>query len=171
MALNLYRRHRRDCKAGHPEDHLSSEFDERKKAWKRCECPIVASGTLNRKFRRQSTGQWEWANARAIAGQWEAVGWEAENSQFSLDPPVIASCRSPKADRIVYLAELRTRSCQSGSSISSSPDRSTSIEWCWKSNQRQNISKLRSCGQVSSSRNQPPNCSTKISSHSSRKTS
>lgn len=93
MALNLYRRHRRDCKTGHPEDHLSSEFDERKKVWRRCECPIVASGTLNRKFRRQSTGQWEWANARAIARQWEAVGWHAANSQFLLDPPVIASSR------------------------------------------------------------------------------
>jgi hypothetical protein len=40
MALNLYRRHRRDCKAGHPEEHLSSEFDERKKGWRRCDCPI-----------------------------------------------------------------------------------------------------------------------------------
>jgi len=35
MALNLYRRHRRECKAGHPEQSFSSEFEERKKGWKR----------------------------------------------------------------------------------------------------------------------------------------
>ena len=60
---------------------------------------------------------------------------------------------------------------QSSSSISGSSDRSTSIEWRWKSNQRQKTSNLRSGGQVCSSRNQPANCATKISSHSSRKTS
>jgi hypothetical protein len=31
MALTLYRRHRRDCKAGHQEDLHTSEFDERKR--------------------------------------------------------------------------------------------------------------------------------------------
>ena len=67
MGLNLYRRHRRDCKASHPEEHLSSEFDERKKGWKRCECPIFSSGTLARRYRRQSTGKWEWDDARAVA--------------------------------------------------------------------------------------------------------
>jgi len=45
--------YRRDCKASHPEDFRSSEYNEGKK---RCDCPLVASGTLNRKFRRQSTG-------------------------------------------------------------------------------------------------------------------
>ena len=48
---------------------------------------------------------------------------------------------------------------------------STSIEWCWKSNHRQKTSNPRSCGQDCSSRNQPANCATKISSHSSSKTS
>jgi hypothetical protein len=77
MALNLYRRHRRECKVGYPEQSFSSEFEERKKGWKRCECPIVASGTLQKQFKRQSTGQWEWGAARAIAGGWEAAGrWQ-----------------------------------------------------------------------------------------------
>jgi integrase len=77
VSLNLYRRHRRECKAGHPEDHFSSEFDERKKSWRRCQCAIVVSGTLNRKFRRQSTGQWEWDHARASAAALESAGtWE-----------------------------------------------------------------------------------------------
>ena len=79
MALSLYRRHRRECKAGHPEQLISSEFDERKKGWKRCECPIVLAGTLQRKFKRVTTGQWEWDAARLIAAQREAAGgWSEE---------------------------------------------------------------------------------------------
>jgi hypothetical protein len=59
MGLALYRRHRRECKAGHSEESPAAEYDERKKGFKRCECPIVASGILHSKFRRQTTGQWE----------------------------------------------------------------------------------------------------------------
>jgi hypothetical protein len=46
VAINLYRRHRLDCEAGHPEEFRSGEFEERKKGWKRCACVIFASGTL-----------------------------------------------------------------------------------------------------------------------------
>ena len=60
------------------------------------------------------------------------------------------------------------RRSQSDSPINSSSDRSTSIEWCWKSNQWQKTSKLRSVGQVLSSVNQPASCTMKISSHSRR---
>jgi len=74
MPLALYRRHRRDCKSGHPEGLRTSEYDERKKGWKRCECPIFTSGTLQRHFKRQNTGQWEWAAAQPIARQWEMAG-------------------------------------------------------------------------------------------------
>jgi integrase len=73
MALALYRRHRRDCKAGHPEELRTSEYDERKKGFRRCECPIFVSGTLQRRFRRQTTAQWEWDAARAVASQLEAA--------------------------------------------------------------------------------------------------
>jgi integrase len=77
MALSLYRRHRRECKAGHPEQYLSTEFEERKRGWKRCECPIVVSGTLQKKFRRESTGHWEWDDARHIARRLEEAGtWD-----------------------------------------------------------------------------------------------
>jgi hypothetical protein len=79
MGLNLYRRHRRDCKAKHPEEHLSSEFDERKMGWKRCECPIFVSGTLAGKYRRQSTGKWEWEDAKTVTAPLEASGsWTGE---------------------------------------------------------------------------------------------
>jgi integrase len=77
MKLSLYRRHRRDCKAGHPEEFHSGEFDERKKGWKRCACPIFASGTLAGHSRRQSTGRWEWNDAKTIAEAWERAGtWD-----------------------------------------------------------------------------------------------
>jgi integrase len=78
--LSVYRRHKRDCKAGHPHELRTNEFDERKKGWKRCSCPIFASGTLGGRSRRQSTGQWEWDNAKAKAAAWDQAGaWGGEN--------------------------------------------------------------------------------------------
>ena len=74
MALAMYRRHRRDCKAGHKEELRTSEYDERKKGWERCECPIFVSGTLQGTFKRQTTGQWEWDAARPIVASYEAMG-------------------------------------------------------------------------------------------------
>lgn len=71
--LSLYRRHRRHCKGGHSHDTRSSEYDERKKGWKRCECPIFISGTLKGNFKRENSGQWEWDLARGVAKSYEAA--------------------------------------------------------------------------------------------------
>ena len=77
--LTVYRRHLRTCKSGHKEELRTSEFDERKKGWKRCECPIFASGTLAGKAQRRNTGQWEWEPARSVATKWENLGsWEGK---------------------------------------------------------------------------------------------
>jgi hypothetical protein len=57
VALHLYRRHRRECKGNHEEDSVSSEFDERRKGWKRRECPITASG---KDFLRWADTMSEW---------------------------------------------------------------------------------------------------------------
>lgn len=85
MPLALYRRHRRHCKAGHSEESRTSEYDERKKGWKRCECPIFLSGTLRGLFKRYNGGQWEWESARALAAQFEVAGsW---NPSTQLSPP------------------------------------------------------------------------------------
>jgi integrase len=85
MALNLYRRHRRGCKGGHPEDSSSGEFEERKKSWKRCDCPIFVSGTLSGRFHRRSTERWDWADARAVSAEWESDGsW---NAARAVQPP------------------------------------------------------------------------------------
>ena len=84
MPLNLYRRHRPGCEGGHKYDSRSGEFEERKKTWRRCSCPIFASGTLQNKFRRQTTAQWEWTAAKEIAGHWEAANkWGKPTSPIS----------------------------------------------------------------------------------------
>jgi integrase/recombinase XerC len=74
MALALYRRHPRDCKTDHSEELRTSEYDERKKGWRRCECPIFISGTLKGTFKRRNAGTWEWDNARQLAVRLEEVG-------------------------------------------------------------------------------------------------
>jgi hypothetical protein len=115
MALALYRRHRRDCKASHLEELRTSEYDERKKGWRRCECPIFGSGSLNRKFRRQTTGQWEWDPARAVATAWEQAG-----TWGKVDPtPQAASTSEAANERIkisdateAFLAKCQNRSIQ-----------------------------------------------------------
>ena len=78
MPLALYRRHRQECKGDHPHNSRTSEYEERKKGWRRCECPIFASGTLRKKFKRHNTGQWEFEGARVIAAALERAGsWKA----------------------------------------------------------------------------------------------
>jgi integrase len=83
MALHLYRRHKRECKAGHPFRSHSTDFDERKRGWNRCECPIVVAGTLDKTFKRVSTGRWEWDDAQQLSRAWEELGKWADEA-----PPV-----------------------------------------------------------------------------------
>jgi hypothetical protein len=56
MALTLYRRHRVECEAGHFEDSRSGEWEERRRGWKRCNCGVHLSGTLDGKFSRKTAG-------------------------------------------------------------------------------------------------------------------
>jgi len=114
MALTLYRRHRRECKGGHPYQFRSSEFEERKRGWKRCECPIVVAGTLNKKFLRQSTNKWEWDDARTIAQVIEASGsWDGELALPGVAPepvPKPAPARFPIAQATkAFLDEMQER--------------------------------------------------------------
>jgi hypothetical protein len=74
VALNLYRRHRKECEAGRAEDSNSGEFAERTRGWKRCACVIFVSGTLAGRFNRKRTGATTWDEARAYAAAIEAVG-------------------------------------------------------------------------------------------------
>jgi hypothetical protein len=111
MALRLYRRHRKECEAGHPEDLRNGEFEEARRGWKRCACLIHASGTAAGKFKRQSTGQWEWKAAKSIAAQWEAgVGWtdppRSDRGQSASGPT------APPATTILDATEAFLSRCQ-----------------------------------------------------------
>ncbi len=56
--------------AGASEELRTSEYDERKKkGWKRCDCPIFVSGTLNRKFAPSNHGPVGMGGARALAAK------------------------------------------------------------------------------------------------------
>ena len=93
MAINLYRRHRPDCEAGHPEESRSGEFEERKKSWRRCACAIFASGTLAGKFKRKSTGQTDWERARNLASSWDSWGTESPALIAEAIPSVISPAK------------------------------------------------------------------------------
>lgn len=77
MPLTLYRRHQKGCEAGYPVDLRTTEFDERKRGFKRCGCFIFASGSLDRTYRRKYTACIDWQAAREVASRWEAAGnWD-----------------------------------------------------------------------------------------------
>jgi integrase len=92
VALNLYRRHRRDCEAGHAEDSTSGEFAERARGWKRCACVIFVSGTLAGRFRRKRTGATTWDEARVYSAAIEAVGnWSGQPVPAAPEPDAPAA--------------------------------------------------------------------------------
>jgi len=78
MALNLYRRHGSNCSGGHAFQTISYESDEQRRNRKACSCPIYASGTLARQFKRRNTERDGWDLAKVVAGGWESGGWSGE---------------------------------------------------------------------------------------------
>lgn len=79
MALKLYRRHRLECEAGHPEDLRSGEWEESRRGWKRCNCIIHVSGTLAGRFGRRASSKTTWEDARAYVSALETAGsWDGK---------------------------------------------------------------------------------------------
>jgi len=72
VGMNLYRPHKSACKAGRKHSLCSGEFEERKRGWTRCDCPIFASGTLDGEFKRKSTEVWDREAAKTVANQWQS---------------------------------------------------------------------------------------------------
>src|SRR5262245_54084775 len=93
MALTLYRRHRLECEAGHPEDSRSGEWEERRRGWKRCNCAIHLSGTLRGKFSRKASGASEWLEARRIADAYESA------NSWTGKPVVVAPAAEPATEK------------------------------------------------------------------------
>jgi integrase len=108
MALKLYRRHRKECEGGHPEDSRSGEFEEGRRGWKRCNCLIHASGTAAGTFNRRQTGSSDWDHARAIAGNWETSGWDGEKplAPPTPEPPAKAGLERAIAAFLAERAEV-----------------------------------------------------------------
>jgi integrase len=88
MALKLYRRHRKECEGGHPEDSRTGQFEESRRGWKKCGCLIHVSGTLGGNFARKQTGKSDWNDAKALVVAWEqADSW---NGKATPDAPLVA---------------------------------------------------------------------------------
>lgn len=107
MALNLYRRHNQECDGGHPEGSHSGELEERSKKWKRCGCPIVASGSLAKQFSRRKTGRIFWEEAKVVADRWDAAGRWYGAAPAVVEVPTVADPSKVTVARAVdaYLAE------------------------------------------------------------------
>ena len=111
MTVNLYRRHKPNCLGGHAWQSRSSELEERRKTWKRCDCLIHASATFDRKFSRKSTGTADWELAHEWARDVQAAGsWDAQAVPKTPPPDApVAPTRITIADAIkVYLGNRET---------------------------------------------------------------
>ena len=96
--LNLYRRHTRKCGV-HPEDSRSYDGDELRKTWRKCHCPIFASGTIAEKFGRRNLEVTDWTTARQIAAAIDTSGsWSATVSAPA--PPAAALPSGPNGKRV-----------------------------------------------------------------------
>jgi len=111
--LNLYRRHASHCEGGRTLHAMSYESDELRRGWKACHCPIYASGTLHRSFKRRNTEHNTWLPAKAVAAHWEAHGW-TEHATLIPNVPEAPSNASPSRVRIhtavaAFLDEQRSQ--------------------------------------------------------------
>jgi hypothetical protein len=114
VVLRLYTRLRQKRDAGYSEDLKSGELEEGWRGGKRCGCPIHASGNIRGKFKRQSTGEWEWDAAKSAVARWESAGaWDewALNVASEPCPAVIAQSSAPTIREATeaFLSKCETR--------------------------------------------------------------
>jgi hypothetical protein len=122
MALKLYRRHRKECEGGHPEDSRSGEFEEARRGWKRCSCIIHASGTIGDKFNRKQTGKSSSACTRharrstlrpRFAGRASCItAWHKARL-----PIIGTSGRAFHTDRLIASGECHVRTTKTGRKV------------------------------------------------------
>jgi hypothetical protein len=104
MALNLYRRHRKECEGSHPEDTRTGQFEEGRRGWKKCACLIHVSGTLGGKFNRKQTGTADWDEAKAIvASLQQSYSWDG---QEKIETPLALPATNPEPERISVIRAI-----------------------------------------------------------------
>jgi integrase len=69
---------------------MTYEADEVRRSWRKCSCPIYASGTLGGKFKRRNTERTAWIEAKSVVEGWEAArSWDGfSNPTQTPSPPV-----------------------------------------------------------------------------------
>ncbi len=104
MTLNLYRRHGSNCPGGRKPFESTYESDELRRSWKRCLCPIYASGTLGGRFKRRNTERTSWDEAKALAHAWEDAGsWDGRAAVNAPEAPSVDT--APQAPRPITTAD------------------------------------------------------------------
>ncbi len=96
MALNIFRRHGSYCPGGRALHEMTYEADELRRSWKKCSCPIYASGTLSGRFKRKNTEGTIWEEARRVVAGWEAAQrWDGPAMS---NPPAVPAPDRPGSD-------------------------------------------------------------------------
>jgi len=104
MALNLYRRHRKECEGSHPEDTRTGQFEEGRRGWKKCACLIHVSGTLDGKFNRRQTGTADWDEAKSIVALLQQSGsWDGQDK---IETPLTLPAANPEPERISVIRAI-----------------------------------------------------------------
>lgn len=94
MALNVYRRHGSHCSGERALHEMTYEADELRRNWKKCSCPIYASGTLRGQFKRKNTERTAWSDAKPVVAEWERTGsWD-----LSIKPKEQPTQAAPQSD-------------------------------------------------------------------------
>lgn len=105
MLRKLYRRHRKECEASHPEDSRTGQFEEGRRGWRKCGYLIHASGTLGGKFNRKQTGKADWDEAKALAALWEKAGtWRGQDK---IEEPISLSAAASSEPSRITIAPVR----------------------------------------------------------------
>ena len=112
MPLNLYRKHNGDCTQKRPARIHSRKAEESPRyGWKKCDCPIYASGTLRDGFSRKTTNYTTWPEAEAQALAWELAGtWAAPAVTVLPTPETIRT--NPAAIKIADALDAFIEKCQ-----------------------------------------------------------
>jgi integrase len=117
--LNLYREHTRNCTQKRRARLHSRKAEEAPSlGWKKCGCPIYASGTLKDGFQRKKTGYTTWAEAERQATQWQQAGsWSGPVPPVAPGTPTEPGLRQASGTTIeeglkAFLAKCERRGIQ-----------------------------------------------------------